>query len=270
LSVANAPVIAAPVRPPLPWRGWLAAAIVFGILYWSALGTGFSLGELVKGLPQMQLYFARLLPSAQKPWPWEYLPTLSGALLETLRMSFLASVYGSALALPFMLLATRNLASPRVYAVGRVFLNFMRTVPEIIWGVLLVAAFGIGAFPGVISLTIFTFGIVAKLLGDTIETVDAGPKEAVQAAGGTRFQQARFSVFPQIAPDYVAYALYAFEINVRASVVLGLVGAGGIGVILREAISLFRYGRVGLIIAITFVAVLVIDTTSTFLRSKLV
>ncbi len=259
-----------PARPPVPWRGWLITAIVFAFLYWSALGTGFSIGELVKGLPQIQLYFARLLPSQAKPWPWDYLPTLSGALLETLRMSFLASVYGSALALPFMLLATRNLASPPVYAVGRAFLNFMRTVPEIIWGVLLVAAFGIGAFPGVVALTIFTFGIVAKLLGDTIETVDAGPKEAVEAAGGTRFQQARFSVFPQIAPDYTAYALYAFEINVRASVVLGLVGAGGIGNLLKTSLTFFQYGRVSLFISLIFVTVLVIDTLSTYLRSKLV
>lgn len=205
-----------------------------------------------------------------EPWPLDYLPRITEKLLETIRMAFLASVFGSAFALPFALIGTRNLASRGVYAFGRSLLSLLRTIPDLVLATLLVSAFGIGPFAGVLALTAFTFGIVAKLLTDTIETVDPGPLEAIAATGGTRLQRAFFGVFPQVAPDYVAYTLYAFEINVRASAVVGLVGAGGIGVILNEAISLLRYGRVGLIIAITFVAVFVIDTVSTWIRSRLV
>jgi phosphonate transport system permease protein len=103
-----------------------------------------------------------------------------------------------------------------------------------------------------------------------VETVDPGPAEAIAAAGGTQVQRAVFAVLPQVAPDFVAYSLYAFEINIRASAVLGLVGAGGIGFILQKDLGFFRYQHVGLIIFVTFLAVLVIDSLSTWLRSKLV
>lgn len=262
--------LSASAAPPFPWRGWLTAAVVFAVLVWSARGTGVNGRAFVEGLPKMTEYFQRLLPSPGRPWPFEYLPKITERLLETIRMAFLASVIGSALALPFALVGTRNLASRTVYAVGRGFLSLLRTVPDLILATLLVAAFGIGPVAGVLALIVFTFGVVAKLLTDTVETIDPGPLEAITAAGGSRLQRAVFAVFPQVAPDYVAYTLYAFEINVRAGAVLGLVGAGGVGVVLNEAINLFRTGRVGLIIAITFAAVFVIDSLSTWLRSKLV
>lgn len=258
-------------RLPFPWRGWLAAIIVALVLVWSANGTGFSFRALAEGLPEIQAYLARLLPSAEKPWPLDFLPQIRDRLAETIRMALGASLVGSALALPFALVGARNLAAGRlVYNIGRGFLNLVRTVPDLILASLLASIFGIGPLPGLLALGIFTFGVVAKLLSDTVETIDPGPLEAVTATGGSRLEQAWFGVLPQIGPDFVAYTLYAFEINVRAAAVVGLVGAGGIGVILDASIKLFRYGRVGLIIAATFLVVLLIDSFSTWLRSKLV
>ena len=257
-------------KPGFPWRGWLAALAVLAVLVWSARGTGVSVPAFVEGLPQMGAYFQKLLPSADRPWPLDYLPRIWARLLETLRMAFLATVIGASLALPFALVGTRTLAGRGTYLLGRGFLNLIRTIPDLVLATLLAAAFGIGPLAGVLALIVFSFGVVAKLLSDTVETVDPGPMEAIAAAGGTRLQRAVFAVLPQVAPDYAAYSLYSFEINIRVAAVLGLVGAGGIGVVLKEAISLFRYGRVGLIIAMTFGVVFLIDAFSTWLRSKLV
>lgn len=219
----------------------------------------------------MLAYFHNLLPSAHKPWPVSYWAEIKDRLVETIKMSLGATAVGSALALPLVLVSTRQLAANRwVYAGGRGLLNLIRTVPDLVLANLLVAGFGPGPFAGILALTVFTFGVVAKLLSDTVETVDSGPLEAIAAAGGTQLQRAIFALLPQIAPDYVAYTLYAFEINIRVAAVLGLVGAGGIGQILSRNIDYLQHERVGMIIAATFVAVFLIDSASTWLRSKLV
>jgi phosphonate transport system permease protein len=216
-------------------------------------------------------FFRKLGPQDGKPWPVEYLADIRKAMLETIKIAFAASLIGSALALPYALIGARNLVGARwVYNLGRGLLNLIRTVPDLVLAALLAATFGIGPFPGLLALIIFSFGVVAKLLCDTLETVDPGPLEAVRATGGTRFQQAVFAAFPQVAPDFAAYTLYAFEINVRAAAVLGLVGAGGIGLLLQTNIAFLNYPRVGLIILVTFGVVLAIDTFSTWLRSRLV
>jgi phosphonate transport system permease protein len=260
-----------PVRPPIPWRGWLAALLVALVLAWSAQGTGFSLSALADGLPQIGAFFGKLLPSAQRPWPTDDLPRIAEKLLETLRIALAASILGAALALPFTLAGARTLAPGRlVYGLGRGFLNLIRTIPDLVLATLLATALGIGPVAGFFALLFFSFGVVAKLLCDTAETIDPGPMEAVAAAGGTRLEQAVFAALPQLAPDFAAYTLYSFEINIRAATVLGLVGAGGIGMILQTATTLMNYARVGLIIALTFAVVFLIDSLSAWVRSRLV
>ena len=260
-----------PAKPPFPWRGWVAFAIVLGLLWWSARETGVSLAALGEGFPEIVAYFRKLFPSPGKPWPLDYFPAIRVRMIETLKLSFAGGFFGALLALPFALVGTRNLAPTQfVYNLGRLFLNLVRTVPELVLAVLFAAAFGIGPLPGFLALVIFSWGVVAKLLCDTVETIDAGPTEAIAACGGSRLQQAVFAVLPQVGPDYLAYALYAFEINVRTATVLGLVGAGGIGMVLSTNINYGNYGRIGLIIAVTFLIVFIIDTFSTWLRSRLV
>lgn len=266
-SIKPAPASA---RPPFPWRGWLWAIVTFAFLWWCAAGAGVSVKAFTEGLPEIRDYFARLLPTPAHPWPLDYLPQIQQRMLETIKIALAASIFGAAFALPFALVGTRNLAGRAVYAFGRTLLNFVRTIPDLVWASLLASAFGIGPLAGLLALFIFTFGVVAKLLCDTIETIEPGPLEAITAAGGTRLQRFTFAVLPQVGPDFAAYTLYAFEINVRSAAVLGLVGAGGIGVILQRDIAFFNYPRVGLIIAVTFAVVLAIDSFSTWLRSKLV
>ncbi len=260
-----------PALPPFPWKAWLITAAVAALLYWSAADIGVSLQAFQEGLPDLVSYFSRLVPSQERPWPLDYLPQIQFRLIETIKIALGASILGSAFALPYALVGAQNLAPGRwVYNLGRGALNLLRTIPDLVLATLLAAVFGIGPIAGVLALIIFTFGIVAKLLCDKIETIDPGPMEAITAAGGTRMERAIYAVLPQVGPDFAAYSLYAFEVNVRAAAVLGLVGAGGIGVILQRDISFMNYSKVGMIIAVTFLAVLIIDTFSTWLRSKLV
>ncbi|GAB4454679.1 MAG: phosphonate ABC transporter, permease protein PhnE [Armatimonadaceae bacterium] len=260
-----------PPPPPFPWRPWAIGAVVLAILWWSAADTGVSVEAFREGFPDLMEYFGRLLPTASDPWPLDYLPEIQGRLLETIKIALGASIIGAALALPYALVGAQNLAATRwVYLLGRGFLNLIRTIPDLVLASLLAAVFGAGPLAGMLALVIYTFSIVAKLLCDTVETIDPGPMESITAAGGTRVERALYAVFPQVGPDFAAYALYAFEINVRAAAVLGLVGAGGIGIILLRDIRFFAYDRVGLIIFVTFLIVLVIDSFSTWLRGKLV
>ena len=152
----------------------------------------------------------------------------------------------------------------------RSILNVVRAIPDILYALVFVAAVGIGPLPGILALILFNVGIVAKLLSETIDGVDPGPIEAARASGGNQIQNARSAVLPQVLPNYVAYSLYTFELNIRAATVVGLVGAGGIGRELFAQYKLFNWSNVAVIIVELFVLVFVIETVSIWLRRRLV
>lgn len=200
-----------------------------------------------------------------------YVGDMWGYLMETFRMAILGAAIGSLLAVPFSLLAAQNIMRFKpVYYLTRNFLNLIRTVPDLVWAVLLTGAFGLGALPGVLALTVFSFGLVAKLLSESIESIDPGPLEAMQACGANALQVIRYGVVPQVMPQYLAYTLYVLEVDVRASAVLGLVGAGGIGHLLLADLNLMRYRNVGAIIVVMLIAVVIMDYISTKLRERLI
>ena len=133
-----------------------------------------------------------------------------------------------------------------------------------------VAAVGIGPLPGIAALLLFNLGVVAKLLSETVDGVDAGPLEAARASGSTRTQMVRWAVMPQVLASYVAFSLYAFELNIRASTVIGIVGAGGIGNVLFTQYRFFNWSNVSVIIIELFVFVFLIELLSIQLRRRLV
>ena len=136
-------------------------------------------------------------------------------------------------------------------------------------GAIFVAVVGIGPVAGIFALAVFTFGVVVKLFYEAIETIDEGPLEALQAAGANKTQLIVFAVIPQVFNYFVSYFLYTFEINVRASTVLGYLGAGGIGVYLQRSLDQFAYGQTAIIILGILVVVLIIDGVSNTLRERL-
>ncbi len=154
-------------------------------------------------------------------------------------------------------------------ALLRVLLNIVRTLPTLVIASISALMFGLGTFAGTVAITIFTFGIVTKMLYESIETIDMGAFEAMEALGATKFQAFWSAVFPQVLPTYLSHCLYSFEINIRAASILGYVGAGGLGILINDRVGFRDYEGLGMVLLTLFVVVLIIENTSQYLRRKL-
>jgi len=201
---------------------------------------------------------------------WAFLPAIVNPLIQTIQMAVVGTVIGSLFAIPFSFLATtivtRNVV---ITTICRFILSIIRTIPNLLLAALVVAFVGIGQVTGVITLSIFTFGVLSKLMYDLIETIDLSPIESAESVGANRTQIAFWTIVPQISHQIASYILYVFEINIRASTILGYVGAGGIGIVLNSSLGLFRYDRVAVIILVILVVILVIDFLGEYFRRKL-
>jgi phosphonate transport system permease protein len=156
------------------------------------------------------------------------------------------------------------------FFIGRSILSVVRAIPDILYALIFVASTGIGTLAGIAALVFFNIGVVAKLVSETVDAIDPGPMEAALAGGANGTQTVRWSVLPQVLPNYVAYSLYTFELNIRASTVIGIVGAGGIGNLLFRQYGFFNWSNVSVIIIELFVMVIVIEFISISLRRRLV
>ncbi len=191
-------------------------------------------------------------------------------LADTLAMSIAGTALAVILSLPLALLAAPNTSPhPLVYSAVRTFLAFLRSVPEIILGVLFVAAVGFGALPGVLALALHSVGMVGKFYAEAIEHVDPKPLEAARAAGATRMQVIAHAVLPQVLPQLTDVTIYRWEYHFRASAVLGIVGAGGIGFELMAALRLLAYDQVSAILISILACVVVVDSIGAYLRRSL-
>ncbi|MDF7638163.1 phosphonate ABC transporter, permease protein PhnE [Lactobacillus sp. ESL0791] len=201
---------------------------------------------------------------------WSYLGSVIPLLLETIKMAVLGTIIGSVLAFVYSLLIARNIVKNKIVtSVLRFIMNIIRTIPDLLLGAIFVAIVGIGPVAGILALSIFTFGVVVKLFYEAIETIDPGPIEALTAVGANKLQIIMFAVLPQVMTYFISYCLYAFEINVRASTVLGYIGAGGIGLYLQQTLQVFDYGKTGTIIIVIILVVVLIDYVSSKSREAL-
>lgn len=256
-----------PAPDPAVKRRWtFSIIIILALFYWSAKATGFSLAVVIEGIPD----FLDLLKDMYPP-DLSALPHLVEPFIETIQIAILGTFAGAILSIPVSLLAANNVNKlPALYFVSKAVMNLIRTIPQLLYAALLVAAVGLGPFSGVIALTFFSLAIIAKLTSESLEAIDPGPIEALEAVGANKLETILYAVVPQIAPAFTSYTLYVFEINIRTSTFLGLVGAGGIGQSLMTALSLFMYKRAAMIIIATFVFVVIIDYASTKLRERLI
>jgi len=276
---AAAPARARPVRPARSLFVPLAVVGFMVVSWWSLsseFGIGFDLGELFENITRGAriLYRDNPLNPADRGLlnpNWAFLASTVDPMIETFQMAVIAAVVGCGLALPISFVASRVTAPGRATLFGvRGVLSVVRAIPDILYALVFVAAVGIGPLPGILALVLFNIGVVAKLMSETIDGVDPGPIEAAQASGANQTQTVRWSVLPQVLPHYVAYSLYTFELNIRASTVLGIVGAGGIGRILYREYARFNWSNVSVIIVELFVFVFVIEVVSIWLRRRLV
>lgn len=263
------PVPAPPPRPAGRWRvlaGWAAVLGVTALTLAPGIGVAVDLGALARNWQNgADKVLALLQPD------WSFLPRTVGPLLETLEMAVIATAVAGVLALPLSLWAARTTTPhPAVRAAVRGVLNVVRAVPDLLFASVLVAMVGVGALPGVIALVLFDVGIVVKLVSEQLEAADTGALEAGRAAGGTVTQVNRAVAVPDMLPGFVTQLLYVLELNVRASAVLGLVGAGGTGLLIDAVRSFYRYDQLSLIILEILVVVLVIEAVSSAVRRRLV
>ena len=234
-------------------------------IYLSLRMTGFDLKLIITRFDKLLDLFVRLFHPK-----WDFFSKVVGPLVDTIKMSILGTVIGCLLALPIAVLASTNICkSTAIVSVLRFILALIRTLPTLVIALVCALVFGLGTFAGTLAISIFTFGIVAKMLYESIETIDMGPFEAMEALGANKFQAFWSACVPQILPVYLSHSLYCFEMNVRASAILGYVGAGGLGITINERIGWRDYNGLGMVLLSLFVVVVAIEFFSEYLRKKL-
>lgn len=230
------------------WAAWQCQ------VSWPALRDGFGEGAKVVGF-----FF---------PPDWSTLGEMIGPAGTTVLLAAVATPLGVLLSLVFGLAGARNIAPAWLRTPARVVIGVERALPEIILLLLLVAALGIGPFPGVIALAIGSIGMLGKLLADAVEEIDARVLESVESVGATRWQVIRHAVLPEVMPALLSNSIFRFEVNIRASVLLGAVGAGGIGYELNKAMGMLEYERVSVAILVTLALVFGAERVSDQLRRR--
>ena len=238
----------------------LALAIV-----WALKMTGFDLAVIVSR-------FSKMLDLLKKIFHpnWEFFPKVVSPLLDTIKMSILGTVIGCAITMPVAILASSNInRNAVIVSIFRFILALIRTLPTLVIALVCALIFSLGTFSGTVAIAIFTFGVVSKMLYESIETIDMGPFEAMEALGANKFQAFWSACVPQILPVYLSHCLYCFEMNIRASAILGYVGAGGLGITINERIGWRDYESLGMVLLTLFVVVAFIEFFSAYLRKKL-
>ena len=240
-------------------------AVLVLVIFWALKMTEFDFMVIIERFTKM----LDLLKKIFQP-NWEFFPKVIGPLLDTIKMSILGTVIGCAVALPVSILASSNI-NPNVPTVSicRFVLALIRTLPTLVIALVCALIFSLGTFSGTVAIAIFTFGVVAKMLYESIETIDMGPFEAMEALGGNKFEAFWSACVPQILPVYLSHCLYCFEMNIRASAILGYVGAGGLGITINERIGWRDYESLGTVLLTLFVVVTFIEFFSAYLRKKL-
>lgn len=269
---------------PVPIPGVKSVSIIvilILLLAWGMSSTGADLQTLAEGLPNIWNFITRLVPLQFVMVNWEVpvpgvsttwrVPEPIPALVETIQMAIVGTFGAVLLSLPFGLLAARNVTPhPAVYVVTRFLLNTNRAVPDIIFALIFVAAVGLGPFAGILALTIGSIGTAAKMYAESIEAIDPAQVQAVRATGASGLQVFSFAVIPQALPLIASYSLLMFEGNVRSASILGIVGAGGIGLILNKYMALFKYQELMGALLLIVVLVTIIDRISDSIRRRIV
>lgn len=218
-----------------------------------------------RGFRNLAIFVGDMIPPA---YEGGLIPTLLRSLWETVQMAWAGTLIGAALAMPLAALSAANL-SPRWIAYPvRTLLAGIRTIPSLLWAVFMVVIVGLGPLAGIFALAAYTMGYLGKLFYEALEAVDAETLDAARATGANRLQIARHAALPEAGNSLLSQSLFAFEYNVRASSILGLVGAGGIGFYLLRSIELGQYRSLATALILLFLLVIVVDAASRVVRKR--
>ena len=250
------------------WRESLVRAggllAVVAVIAWAWAGTEFELAKLMHGLPRIGAFLDRMVPPDVSIWR-----TVLIATLETLQIPILGTAFGAVVSILLGLAAASNLTPIWVHQPVKAVLGILRGVPVILLALLFVSSVGLGPFPGVLPVAVHSTGMLGKFYSESFENAGRGPMEALQTTGADWWQIVRFAVLPQIAPDLARDTLFRFEMNLRESLVLGLVGAGGIGFYIHMYTRSFHYEKVATLTLVVLTMVVTIEQISVYLRNRL-
>ncbi len=264
-STAGA-IPAAPQKSAVSWAmdilvwGGVIAVLLYSI---DAVDLG-NISRLFSGNESTSLFVHDLLRPDFSQWKM-----FVGKMWETVQIALWGTFLAVLVGIPLGLAAARNMAPAWVVTPVRWVMNLLRSVPDLVIGLLFVTAVGLGPLAGVLAITLNTAGVLAKLFSEAVESIDKGPVEGVRATGASKLHEIVWGVIPQVAPLWTSFALYRFESNSRSATVLGLIGAGGIGQVLFDSMNAFDFRAVSAIVIIVVIAVTLIDSLSQIMRKRL-
>ncbi len=244
------------------WRDLTGAVALLAVLGWVLGRMGFfEPGRLAGGLANFGRFASELFPP-----DLSVLPVVLGALAETVEMAFAGTLLGFFLSFPLGVLGTRTLFPRPVVLAVRLAVAVIRTVPSLLWAVIMVIVVGLGPLAGTLALAVYTVGYLAKLYAEILEGVDPEVIEAVRGLGARRHHLVRYVLWPESANTLLSQLLFMLEYNIRSSTVLGLVGAGGIGFYMQVYISTLAYSRLATVLLAVLAVVLIMDGLSAWVR----
>lgn len=244
---------------------YLLVIAFFYALYQSWLAVEFSPTKLIDGAPHMADFLSRM-------WPPNFtiLDKVVEQVIVTIELAFVGTTIAMVLSIPLGFLAATNVVKSKIVIQSvRFLLNADRAIDALILALFFVSAVGLGPFPGTLAIAIHSVGMLGQLMYQAIESVDKKPVEAMESVGASHLNMIRWAILPQVLPYFLSYYLLRFELNIRAAVVLGIVGAGGIGFLLQSYMRLFQYQNVCTVVLTILVLVMAIDFVSSKIRAKL-
>lgn len=255
----------ADMAKPFSWTRYATYAailVVIAITWIASQEVEFSFTKLRDGAPYMLDFLRRMFPPDTS-----ILDRVFTETLQTIALAWVATIIATALSFPIAFFAAQNIFESKLLRRFTIFLlNTDRAIDSLILALFFVSAVGLGPFAGTLALAIHSVGMLGKLFADAIEAIDKGPVEALESAGAGKLAIIRWAVWPQVAPLFISYFLFRFELNVRVAVVLGIVGAGGIGFLLTQYMRLFQYQKVCTLVLVILALVMFIDAVSSRLR----
>ncbi|MBM7068869.1 phosphonate ABC transporter, permease protein PhnE [Actibacterium sp. 188UL27-1] len=241
-------------------------ALAIALLVWSFDGAGWSAEKLLRAPPALADFWSRAWPPST-----QNLPRLGWKMVETLQIALAGAALGAVLAVPVAILAARGLIAGRVVnTLVRTVLGFLRAVPDIAWALVFVVAVGLGPFAGMLAIMVDTLGFCGRFFADDMEAVDKGPAEALTATGAGKIDVVACATIPGAMPSFISTSLYAVEKAVRSSTILGLVGAGGIGIELKVGFDLFDYPTALTVILMIAVVVIGVEQLGVWARNRII
>ncbi|WP_431279266.1 phosphonate ABC transporter, permease protein PhnE [Leifsonia poae] len=264
-SLGAPPLGVRPVKPRNGWKIAVVLTVVIAITVWSAIAVQVDVGALFANAQNASNTLIQLFQP-----DYSFFPQTLPALLQTVQMAVIATAVSVIVSLPISFLASRatNPNNPVLLGV-RFVMNIVRSVPDLLYASIFVTVVGTGALSGILALVLFNVGILVKLVSEALDGLDRGGQEAALAAGATWFRANRSAMVPEVAPTYLSQTIYVLELNIRASTVIGLVGAGGLGMLIDKVRTFYQYHYLSMIIFEILVLVVLLELLSSYTRRRL-